>query len=200
MRGGALCGRRYSQQGEGCEEEIRRRVARKILRFLTGVLSAKAAPSDKHKPRRRGAGVLHFWHFRRSMIFPGSCSSENFAVRGPADYSCPYLWSTARQSLETRQLWAASVAPQRARLLHDMPAERSHNLAAAGLHGASSARSIALAAVAVRPIKKQAANIVFMLGSIPHVCWEAACLLADRQKIQHFVRRTTSHKILILLT
>jgi hypothetical protein len=50
-----------------------------------------------------------------------------------------------------------------------MPAERSHILAAAGLHGASSARSMALAAVAVRPIKMQAAKIVFMLGSIPHV-------------------------------
>jgi hypothetical protein len=77
-----------------------------------------------------------------------------------------------------------------------MPAERSHILAAAGLHGASSARSIALAAVAVTPIRKQAANIVFMLGSIPHVCWETACLPRNRQKIQHFVRRTTYIKSL----
>src|SRR5580700_2346509 len=165
MGGGALCGRRNSQQGEGREEEIRRRAARKILRFLTAItplhllasiLGARGALPDKHKPRRRGAGVLHF-------------QEQNSAVCRPADYSCPYLWSTARQSLLMRQLWAASVAPHRARLLHDMPAERSHILAAAGLHGASSARSIALAAVTVRPIKKHAANIVFMLRSIPLV-------------------------------
>jgi hypothetical protein len=95
---------------------------------------------------------------------------------GLAVYSCPYLWSTARQSLPMRQLWAASVAPQRIRLLQVMPPERSHILAAAGLHGASSARSIALAAVAVKPIRKHAATIVFMLGSTLDVCWETVCL------------------------
>jgi len=113
-----------------------------------------------------------------------------FRGLGPADYSCPYLWSTARQSPLMRQLWAASDAPQRARLLHDMPAERSHILAAAGLHGASSARSIALAAVAVRPIRKQAATIVFMLGSIPHVYWKRPVYPLTARKSSIFVRRT----------
>src|ERR1700691_1473700 len=34
MGGGALYGRQNSQQGEGCQEEIRRRTARKVLWFL----------------------------------------------------------------------------------------------------------------------------------------------------------------------
>jgi hypothetical protein len=89
-----------------------------------------------------------------------------------------------------RQLWAASVAPQRIRLLHVMPPERSHILAAAGLHGASSARSIALAAVAVRPIKKHAATIVFMLGSIRHVYWKRPVYPLTARKSSIFVRRT----------
>src|ERR1700722_634963 len=99
-----------------------------------------------------------------------------------------------------RQLWAASVAPQRIRLLHVMPPERSHILAAAGLHGASSARSIALAAVAVRPIKKHAATIVFMLGSIPHVYWKRPVYPLTARKSSIFVRRTTSPKLLTILT
>src|SRR5882757_7784219 len=35
MGGSAFRGGRNSQQGEGCEEEIRRRVAREVLRFLS---------------------------------------------------------------------------------------------------------------------------------------------------------------------
>jgi hypothetical protein len=123
---------------------------------------------------------------RRGFALP----RMNFSGLRPAVYSCPYLWSTARQSLEMRQLWAASVAPQRIRLLHVMPPERSHILAAAGLHGASSARSIALAAVAVRPIKKHAATIVFMLGSIPAVYWKRPVYPLTARKSSIFVRRT----------
>jgi len=48
-------------------------------------------------------------------------------------------------------------------LLQVIPAERSHSLAAAGLHGASSARSTALALVVHTPIRRHAASIVFML-------------------------------------
>jgi hypothetical protein len=74
---------------------------------------------------------------------------------------------TGRLQLSVFVEHRAAIAADAPAMGGEMPAERSHILAAAGLHGASSARSIALAAVAVRPIKKQAANIVFMLGSIP---------------------------------
>jgi hypothetical protein len=130
---------------------------------------------------------------------PGFCIPKT-EIGGQAVYSCPYLWSTARQSLETRQLWAASVAPQRIRLLHVMPPERSHILAAAGLHGASSARSIALAAVAVRPMRMHAATIVFMLGSIPLCLPEAPCLPAASQEIQQFCASHNTPKMLATLT
>src|SRR5208282_1895443 len=79
-------------------------------------------------------------------------------------YSCPYFFSTSRHVLPTRQLCAASVAPQRSKLPKVMPPERSHSLAAAGLQGASSARSTALAVVVHTPIRRHAASIVFMLG------------------------------------
>ena len=81
-----------------------------------------------------------------------------------AVYSCPYFLSTSRHVLPTRQLCAASVAPQRSKLLQVMPPERSHSLAAAGLQGASSARSTALALVVHTPIRRHAASIVFMRG------------------------------------
>jgi hypothetical protein len=72
---------------------------------------------------------------------------------GRPTYSWPYLRSIARHSLPTRQLFAASVAPQRNRLVHVMPPERSQSNAAAGRHGVNSARSIALAEPAKRPTK-----------------------------------------------
>jgi hypothetical protein len=74
------------------------------------------------------------------------------------------LWSTARQLLLTRQLFAASVAPQRNRLAQLIPPEWSQSLAAAGRHGASSARSIAFAAVAERATKTHAEINSFMLN------------------------------------
>ncbi len=64
-----------------------------------------------------------------------------------------------------RQLWAASVSPQRTKLFHVMPPERSQSLAAADLHGASSARSIAWLLVAQTPRSRQAAIMTFMLVS-----------------------------------
>src|SRR5215470_2860484 len=67
-----------------------------------------------------------------------------------------------------RQLWAASVAPQRRRFDHVMPPDRSHNRAAAGLHGASSAISIAFAALADSarkgPINRHAKTVDFILN------------------------------------
>src|SRR5437764_13851884 len=84
------------------------------------------------------------------------------------DHSCPYLRSTARHSPPTRQLWAASVAPQRNRLVQLMPPERSHSRAAAGLHGASSAKSMALAAepesASNGPINRHVKTAVFILN------------------------------------
>src|SRR5689334_4084926 len=84
------------------------------------------------------------------------------------DHNCPYLRSTARHSPPTRQLWAASVAPQRKRLLQLMPPERSHSRAAAGLHGASSAKSMALAAepesASNGPINRHVKTAVFILN------------------------------------
>jgi hypothetical protein len=79
-------------------------------------------------------------------------------------YSCPYLCNTARQRLLTRQLCAASVAPQRKRLAQVIPPERSQNLAAAGRHGANSARSIAFAALAEMATKTHAEINSFMLN------------------------------------
>jgi hypothetical protein len=49
-----------------------------------------------------------------------------------------------------------------------MPLEWSHNLWAAGLHGASSARSTALALVVQAPRSTDAATIIFMLRRVPH--------------------------------
>jgi hypothetical protein len=81
----------------------------------------------------------------------GSNSTDRRSVQmrgeGP-NYNCPYLCSTARQRLLTRQLFAASVAPQRSKLSQLIPPERSQSIAAAGRHGASSARSMAFAEVA----------------------------------------------------
>src|SRR5690349_23001184 len=88
--------------------------------------------------------------------------------RPSGGYNCPYLRSTARHSLPTRQLWAASVAPQRNKLVQVMPPELSHSRAAAGLQGASSARSIALAAepesASNGPITRHAKTAVFILN------------------------------------
>jgi len=110
------------------------------------------------KPRHNGRGF--------------HCLKRRYEQRRPqklrSDYNCPYLRNTARQSLPTRQLCAASTAPQRNRFVQVIPSERSHNRAAAGRHGASSARSIAFAAVPENatsgPINKHAARIVFILN------------------------------------
>jgi hypothetical protein len=48
-----------------------------------------------------------------------------------------------------------------------MPAERLQSFAAAGLHGANSARSIALAVVVQTPASTHAAIIIFMLKQVP---------------------------------
>lgn len=83
---------------------------------------------------------------------------------GPA-YNCPYLCSTARHSLLTRQLFAASVAPHRSRLYQVIPPERSQSIAAAGRHGINSARSIAFAELAKSPTKTHVeTSNSFMLG------------------------------------
>ena len=72
---------------------------------------------------------------------------EGTSIRWRPDvYSCPYRLRTARHSLLTRALFAASVAPQRIKLVQFIPPARSHNRAAAGRHGANSFRSSALAA------------------------------------------------------
>ena len=87
------------------------------------------------------------------------------------DHSWPYFRNTARHWSPTRQLWAASVAPQRRRLFQVMPPSRSQSLAAAGRHGASSARSIAFAAVAERAKKAQNKTQRLELASssvVPH--------------------------------
>jgi hypothetical protein len=87
--------------------------------------------------------------------------------RKACDYSCPYLRSTARHWLPMRQLWAASVAPQRNRLVQVMPPVRSHIRAAAGLHGASSAKSMAFAvepeSATNGPINRHAKSTGFIL-------------------------------------
>jgi hypothetical protein len=95
--------------------------------------------------------------------------------RKACDYNCPYLRSTARHSLPMRQLWAASVAPQRNRLFQVMPPVRSHIRAAAGLHGASSAKSMAFAAepesATNGPINRHAKSTGFILR-VPRRFWE----------------------------
>jgi len=109
-----------------------------------------AGRSLKEKPRR-GAGA--------SVAAQGRRSS----------YSCPYFRSTSRHELPTRQLWAASVAPHCSRLLQVIPAERSHSRAAAGLHGASSARSMAPALVLKAPRIRHAASTIFIMEKSPLV-------------------------------
>src|SRR5215472_4112411 len=81
-----------------------------------------------------------------------------------------------------------------------MPPERSHSRAAAGLHGASSARSMAWAVVAVRPITtKHAASIVFMLGSIPRVCWKRSAYRVTAGKSSTLCVAQGAYKPLISL-
>src|SRR5580700_5466429 len=117
MGGGALCRRRHSQQGEGCEEEIRRCSSRKILRFLTGATPSPSRICSKPKTRparqtqtpalrRRGSALLVFSLGHDLFGKPVSTFPDHalkFRGLGPADYSCPYLWSTARQSPLMRQ-------------------------------------------------------------------------------------------------
>jgi hypothetical protein len=98
-----------------------------------------------------------------------------------------------------RQLLAASVAPQRSRLFQLIPPSRSHILAAAGLHGESSARSMALAAVMETPSKKQTATIVFITVSVPRYFWDVAWITVLKQKIQFFVHCTGSPNALTLI-
>lgn len=101
-----------------------------------------------------------------------------------ANYIWPYLRSTARHRLPTRQLCAASVAPQRNRLSQVIPAERSQYFTAAGRQGASSARLIALAAVTERLKKsRHAAANSFITVSSPHsLRVGTVCLAAGEQK------------------
>jgi hypothetical protein len=121
-------------------------------------VSIVAAHTRNRKPRRNGPGF--------------SLTQKRYEQRTPqklrSDHNCPYLRNTARHSLPTRQLCAAKIAPQRRRLVQVIPSERSHNRAAAGRHGASSARSIAFAAVPENatsgPINKHAARTVFILN------------------------------------
>src|SRR5262249_4811340 len=61
---------------------------RPVFRKDHAPLKLAARRFDKYKPRRGGAGVF---------AFPETKSAK-------ADYSWPYLWSTARQLLDTRQL------------------------------------------------------------------------------------------------
>ncbi len=107
--------------------------------------------------------------------------------------SCPYFRNTWRHELLIRQLCAASVAPQRSRLLQVIPPEWSHSRAAAGLHGASSARSIAPALVVHTPSNRQAASIVLMRKKSLVFCWKGLCVSFRRWKIQPFC---ASHKCL----
>jgi hypothetical protein len=106
-----------------------------------------------------------------------------------ANYSWPYLRRTARHRLLTRQLCAASVAPQRNRLFQVIPAERSQYFTAAGRQGASSARLIALAAVAERLKKsRHAATNSFITVSSPHFVADGNHVLS-RRRAQKRVRR-----------
>ena len=114
----------------------------------------------------------------------------SYCISAEERYSCPYFRSTSRHELPTRQLWAASVAPHRSKLLQVMPAERSHSRAAAGLHGASSARSTAPALVLKAPTIRHAASTVFITESPLFIFGRGRWLAHYGGKSQDFVRRT----------
>ncbi len=134
----------------------------------SGTLYTAAGPdlgrTKSKTPALQGAGVLYVTRL----------GLRNRLAR--TDYSCPYLRSTTRQLSPTRQLWAASVAPQCKRLFQLIPPERSHSLAAAGRHGASSARSTALAAVAETPNRMHAAMRSFIFSRPSNFCRGAILL------------------------
>src|SRR5262249_61670116 len=94
---------------------------------------------------------------KRSLIrsierrIPGWKNRKPQRELGPTGcQSCPYRLRTMRQPLPTRELLAASVAPQRSRLLHVIPPERPQNRAAAGRQGTRSFLVRRLAAVTAR--------------------------------------------------
>jgi hypothetical protein len=99
----------------------------------------------------------------KSPGFEAGAKEISWRTGRNAAHNCPYLCKTARQGLPTRQLCAASVEPQRTRLFHVMPPWRSQNLAAAGLQGASSARSIAPVLDAQTPSHRLTAMSSFMV-------------------------------------
>src|SRR5271170_5718260 len=79
-----------------------------------------------------------------------------------------------------------------------MPPERSHSLAAAGRHGASSARSMALAAVAERPKRIQAATRSFIFGRPSKCQMEGFIYRFTTVKASFLVRRKIYRKYLKL--
>jgi hypothetical protein len=76
--------------------------------------------------------------------------------------SCPYLLRTARHPFPISAPFAARVAPQRNRLFQFIPAERSQNFAAAGLHGAKSFISIADAVEVIATKRNNAGQVFFI--------------------------------------
>jgi hypothetical protein len=120
---------------------------------------------------RAAASLIRDW----SILFidrPASCGPAGCKQRAQwpwAIYNCPYFLRTARHPSPTRQLCAASMVPHRSRLLMVMPPLRSQYLAAAGRHGASSARSIAFADVTKRPRNKSVTSASFIGMSLTHM-------------------------------
>src|SRR5580704_11313678 len=160
MGGGALCGRRHSQQGEGREEEIRRRAALKVLRFLTGTTPpppTRAKPATRHRKtpalRRRGF-VLPKLKFR-GLPTCGLQLSVFVEHRAAIARDAPAMGGercATTRKVAPRHAGGAIAHSRGGRLARRKLGEID------GVGGGGG-----------RPIKMQVATMVFMLGSIPHV-------------------------------